>query len=414
MDYNDLHLSLDNCHVAKDSLVSLGKCFDNVTLSYKYYWMMALIEKVAVEGITEMSAMSLAIQMVGMAWQPICKHQVGLGYKDGFKKIIDELRNRISVGAETSPFDVVMAIESQMQNPDQKPAIDDLLGRLLDNVPYCYLSPWVNMKFKDCKAAIRQKSNVFEQKCTPYFLEYHKVGRKQELWVKVNPVWVSFIRNNVSQLYDFAMGGLFAYVSPRNEEIQSIEYMLDWRMQTEVRDRQLYFWNQAIRCGNEHQNPLQCLFTSRELIPNCYRLDHFLPSHFADAEKLWCVYPADLSAEVSKTGNHYQHLARLIDPLARAQQSALSNFLKAGGSPDFLAVDYGSWDVPLKSLISIRPEQFAEMLRARFSSATSNAVNRITGYKSTLMVQDDGKTVNNIRIDQNYGPVMNGTSNFKK
>jgi len=412
MDYKDLNLTLEKNNITTTSLESLANCFGHVTLSYKYYWMMALIQKVAVEGITDMPAMNLAIQMVGMAWQPICKHQLGLGYKDGFKSIIEQLRTLIDISAETSPFDVVFAIQSRLSHPDSEPQMRRLMNRLLINVPYCYLQPWTELNREGCIAAINQKSNVFEQNCTPYSLEYKAVGKKLELWVHVHPAWATLIRDNARQLYSFAMAGLYDYVSTRNPEIQSVEYMLDWRVQSEVHERQLYFWNQAIKGGESAQQPLHCIFTQNALMPNCYRIDHFLPAQFAESEKLWSIFPADLKANVSKTGNHYQEIGALLPNLAKEQQKALSNFLKGGGSSDFLAQDFGNWDTTIQQLISISPAEFAIMLRARFSAATSSTFNKYTGFQPISMIKDDNNLTCKISIQNNNGPINGGTSNF--
>lgn len=413
MDYKDLNLSLEKNDITTDALESLGNCFSRVTLSYKFYWMMALIHKVAVECVSDMPAMDLAIQMVGMAWQPICKHQLGLGHKDGFKTIIDQLKAILAIPAEASPFDVVYAIQSRMSRTDSEPEMKHWLNQLLVNVPYCYLQPWTGLNRESCIDAIRQKHNVFNANCTPYSLEYRSVGKKSELWVHVHPSWATLIRNNAHQLYSFAMAGLQDYVSTRNPEIQSVDYMLDWRVQSEVHQRQLYFWNQAIK-GGLQQDQLQCIFTNNELKPNCYRIDHYLPAQFADAEKLWSIYPADLKAIVSKTGNHYQELGKLLPRLAQSQQLALSNFLKAGGSVDFLAADFGNWDTTIQQLISLSPAEYSVMLCSRFSAATASTFNRYTGFRPITTIKDDSKPTTNIQITTNNGPINGGTTNFNK
>lgn len=415
MDYQELNLSLEKNNITEKSLDSLANCFLHVTLSYKFYWLMALIKKVAVEGVTEMPAKSLAMEMVGMAWQPVRKHQVGLGKNDGFKAIIDKLGERVQIGPETSPFEVVCSIQEHLGSNQENPQeIVRLLERLITNVPYCFLQPWTKLNREDCIAAIKQNINIFDQNCTPYVLEYRTEGRKRELWVRVNPSWATLISNNSYQLFDFAMGGLYTYVSKYNSEIQAIDYMLDWRVRSEEKQRQLFFWDNAIRGGMEYANPLCCLFKNVELKPHVYRLDHYLPTQFRESEMLWSIYPADLRADVSHTGNHYQQLGIYMKSLAYYQQMALSNFLKAGGSEDFLSRDYGDWSMGVRQLAEIPAGDFACQLMARFSAATSNTVNKFTGFKPMTEVRDDGQVTNIIHIDRNNGPITGGTSHINE
>lgn len=412
MDYNILNLSIEKTNLKREALTALGNCFEHVTLSYKFYWMMALIQKVAVEGVTEMPALHLAIDMIGMAWQPVCKHQIGLGYKDGFKRIIEQLRPLLSISVESRPFEVTLAIRQRLERPDSSAEMKRILKQLLVNVPYCYLQPWTDLNREECIAAIIQSNNIFRAKCTPYMLTYKQEKKSKELWVHVHPAWVAFIRENTAQLYGFALAGLQDYVSSRNPEVQSVQYMLDWRIQSEVHEHQLFFWNQAIQGATQGGSPLHCLFTQRDLLPDCYRLDHYMPPQFAEAERLWSIFPADLKAPVSSTGNHYQDIPSLLPRLAGAQQASLKHFLQMGGSVDFLAADYGDWGMPVDRLATISVPEFTMMLRSHFSSATSHALNRYTGFHPTLHVNDDPRSVTNIRIEHNNGPLMGGTSNI--
>lgn len=72
---------------------ALEHCFDHTTQSYKFYWMMSILECVANQRYS-INIMELSARMASMAWYPILKHSVGFGKTDSFRPQLSKLQQQ--------------------------------------------------------------------------------------------------------------------------------------------------------------------------------------------------------------------------------------------------------------------------------------------------------------------------------
>lgn len=398
----------DTLGIPEDSFLALSHCFDNTTQSYKYYWLMALIQQVAVNQELDFPAIDLTVLMTSMAWFPLRKQRIDLGISDGFSKVLDEMNNHLSLKPESTMEDVMLSMHEVMAQPSSRPAITRLLKNLLNNVPYCFLNPWTHLSGPQCMAAAQSADKGIFANC-PYTLSFRGYGRDRVLWVHVHEEWARYICRHASALYDYALTALCGYAQRKNSHLLAAQYKLDWRIDNSVHQRQLFFWNKAIIGTSRQGNPLKCLFTLQDLQPLNYRIEHFLPATYRESQCVWSTFPAMTKAEICATGNRFREIGQYVTALAHGHQQALRGYLAAQGSVDLVAPDYAGWLYSVTELANMPTADFVQAYRSHLTSSMANESNRITGFSHTapLHIDDD----NSLSINIHTTDMMLNTNN---
>lgn len=374
-----------------ESLDALQRCFTHTTLTYKFYWLMALIQKVTVYQETDFPAFELTPLMVSMAWRPIAKHQLGLGPGEAFSRIVRQLRPSMNIPIETSYATVLQSIQSELVRGDSSQLLHSALKQLLVNVPYCFLQPWTGLNREKCIREVNNH-NRFDRQCTPYWLTIEH----GHLMVHVRQCWVEYLNFHRHDLTSYAMAGLQDFVRKRNPEVQCARFMLNWCIDTDLLMQQVDYWNTVAQRALALGNPLRCIFSQQVIEPDQYRIDHFMPEAFADSERLWSIYPADVSARVSNTGNHFKEMALLMPQLAKSQQQALLLYLQTNAQCPKVVADFEGWKVPLTEIATLPSEQFRTIYERQFQLATSRQFNDVLLPPSaSRMACDDSSPASN-------------------
>ncbi len=75
----------------------LAAVFSDTTNSYKFYWLLAILDGLRETGQTQFSMRDLSLRMVANVWYPLDYFKLSFGKQDGFKPIADFVSERITV-----------------------------------------------------------------------------------------------------------------------------------------------------------------------------------------------------------------------------------------------------------------------------------------------------------------------------
>lgn len=397
--------------IGTDGAQKLNQTLLHNTLSYKYYWLMSLVEKVAVEQEYDFPAFDLAINMVAMAWQPVCKHRIGMGFKDGFKAILSELEPILNLQPDSTRTSVILGLQQILSDPDHSRSVRSIINRLLKYVPYRFVKPWLLIDADKAEQIIRQNPVGAIAPSAPYQLEWRGTAHSRELFVVMNPDWVRFIQGSTIELIERAMSDLALYVQHNNRDLLSVEYFLDWRVDAQIRQRQMYFWNHAINNAVNVGQPMQCILTRDVLYPQRYRIERTMPTSFHDAESMWSIFPARLEAKIPQAGHHLSHLGQILPSMAAMQHEALRNFLQSGAVTEMIAADYAGWDYTVQQLAMLPVTDFVPIFCNHLSLSLEQEKNHRMS-RPPQSIADDSHV--GLHINQLNGTVFgNMTQNNK-
>lgn len=285
----------------------LNRVFDTTTMTYKYYWFLAILELFVKQGKAWIDIWDIMVLMVANAWYPVHYFKLSFGRNEGLYTALIDIQRDYAI-----PINI--GVDELVQRLHKIAAIDQNLKKRLaflqKYVPFRFLKPWIDTS-KDAETLVR--SQTWENGCL-----YRMIKQNDSLVVEINPVWYDYLRENYDILKAFAYWGLTEYLQVRNPNVPNISGKLVKKEERSPLTVQHRFWDNALSHGLE----FKCMYTGKLLLPKQYDLDHFIPWSFVSHDLLWNLIPSDSSINSSKS-NKLPDLKRYLPQLAEAHQSAL-------------------------------------------------------------------------------------------
>ena len=335
----------------------IGKIFDKTVATYKYFWFLSIMQIHANTGNLNINVWDIVTRMVANAWYPIHYFRLSFGKTDSLYDIVTQLHKEINI-----PIDAgVEAVIEGIREYNESPLVKKLLRTLTLNVPYRFLSPWINTS--DDREMIR-RSQLLENDC---LYSIHKEGK--DFYININPKWDDFLHSHYKVLMDFAYWNLTLFLQVRNPNVPAIPNKL---IRPEVRSSlasQHRYWNDIIRISG----PINCIYTGRKLYINEYELDHFIPWSFVSHDLIWNLIPADGSINSSKS-NRLPDLNIYLPKLSMMQLYGLKTFIKSDKSSKILE-DFISLGYTANELVNMSEVDFLNVFERTFTPMNQIALN---------------------------------------
>ena len=322
-------------HIPQSDILSttnLSRVFNSTTATYKFYWFQSLLQMHNEEGAYHMSVWDLVIRMVANAWFPIHYFHLSFGSMDSLHKIVTELQWITALPMDARREDVIACLKDRLNNKEVK----KLLTTLTVNVPYRFLSPWINYT-NDSDVIAR--SHAYENGCL-----YSIQKTTDEFYITLNPVWDKYLQDYYGILTDFINWNLTLFLQSRNPNIPNIPNKLSRPIERTSLNKQRKFWDDVIKIGGS----IHCIYTGREIHIGNYAVDHFMPWSFVAHDQLWNLIPADNSINSSKS-DKLPPLDRYLQKMAEEHRKAIRIYLEAGKKEsaldDFSSLGYTPRDL---------------------------------------------------------------------
>lgn len=337
----------------------MNRVFDKTTATYKFYWMLSLLDMYVKEKREVMFALDVASRMVAYAWYPIEYFRLSFGKGDRMAQIIPKVAGLTGITVDDrldNKTDLIMQATSE--NSKVKAEIKILLR----NVPFWFQSPWIDTN--DEHEMIR-RSQTLENDCL-----YSLSGWGEDLTVTVNPKWSEYLNTNYEILRDFTLWNLTLFLQARNPNVPNISGKLLRPEEREPLTKQKKFWNKVIELGGT----IDCIYTDHPLGVNDFDLDHFLPWSFVSHNQNWNLIPADGSFNSSKS-NRIPDLDYYLPKMAGIQHRALRLYIPVSSSRDAIVNEYFALGVSPHDLMAMTKEEFLNTYRKTFSPLSQMALN---------------------------------------
>ena len=335
----------------------LGKVFSNTVATYKFFWFVSILQIHAKTGNLRICVWDIVIRMVANAWYPIHYFRLSFGKSDSLFEIVMKLQQITQIPIDANVETVVGCITDRLDNKQ----VRGLLNTLTLNVPYRFLSPWIQYKY-DKDVVIR--SQQLENNCL-----YALYKNADNFYIDMNPAWDSYLHNHYTILMDYAYWNLTQFLQTRNPNVPAISNKL---IRPDVRNslaKQHDYWDMVMEKGG----PIRCIYTNKLLYPKEYDLDHFIPWSFVTHDLLWNLIPSDGSINSSKN-NKLPELDLYLPKLAAIQQHALQTVINFNKPPKVLE-DYISLGFTARELAEMSSGQFREVYNKTFNPISQIATN---------------------------------------
>lgn len=294
---------------------ALAACFQNVTNSYKFYWFLAILERVRAGQGPILPIADLLAEMTASVWYPTNYFRLSFGKQDQLGRVVTLLGRQAGLAMDSPRGKVIETVRGHL-------AQNDRLGRRIwqlgDYVPYRFLRPFFSQALRGeedwrINRRIQQLAAQAFESAQPglyRFLEQPVPA------IEIHPRWYHYLQQHVGILTDFCLWHLVNYVQRNNPNVPNVGVKL---FEPQARNLNLArrFWDLVLQLGGT----LHCIFSGRPLQPGAFTIDHFLPWRFTAHDLLWNLIPAPKEVNSAKSDNLPDPI--YLEPFARQQYHAV-------------------------------------------------------------------------------------------
>lgn len=285
----------------------LGQAFDNTSASYKFYWLLGILDLLAEKRSDILPIKDIQARMVARAFNSVAYFQLSLGKQDKLQDIIKSMTQKGLKTNATLPV-IIAAVKLEK----------DLLNQLDGLVPTRFLSPWITKTkgLKNAKLTLEMEEFAkYSQKTnspTPYYID------SANQLIHINPAWSAFLLENKVAIEDFTKLRLVRFLESRNPHTLNISMKLQFEIKRASLTDARKYWDNAIE---KAQGELINIYTSQPL-NKPISIDHFIPFSFVAHDLAWNLIPTDTSSN-SKKSDKLPELIKFLKPFSKAHHIAI-------------------------------------------------------------------------------------------
>ena len=267
----------------------LASVFGSTVATYKYYWLIAIIELVE-EGNISISKKKIFSRMISNSWYTINYFHISFGKSDELQSAVETILKIENLTIDAKKEDINFCLE----NTNNKDTIKKLF-HFDTYVPYRFLTPWFSKTTGESdnnqmKRIISDSKN-FSNDCV-YAL--HKD------FIEVNPIWIEYLKSNAKIIKDYCYWNLALFLHTRNPNVPDIPNKL---IKPALRNGLTKQTNEYWKLVFEKLGSINCIFTGTKLYfdERNYALDHFVPHAFVSHDLIWNLLPIEKRFNSSKS-----------------------------------------------------------------------------------------------------------------
>jgi hypothetical protein len=260
----------------------IASVFNSTSATYKFYWLIALIEIVE-EGNFEISKRKIFARMISNSWYTINYFHISFGKQDNLQIAVERILKEENLTIDEKKATLNFCLE----NSKNKETINQLF-HFDKNVPHWFLSSWFP---KQNKNSIYNSSKNFEGNCIYALHKEH---------IEMNPEWIKYLKSNAKVLKDFCYWNLALFLQNRNPNVPDIPNKL---IKPAIRNGLTKQTNEYWKLVFEELGSINCIFTDTKLYfdKKNYALDHFIPHAFVSHDLIWNLLPIEKKINSSKS-----------------------------------------------------------------------------------------------------------------
>lgn len=184
-----------------DDVRKLSQIFDNTTATYKFYWMLGLLDVVDTERAHQpITFTEMVARMLGKAWLPLLQGRFSFGKCD---KLLHNI-NKIIMLSPLNLYSFEDRVVCYMMSNSRNTIVIDVVKKLSHYVAYRFLYPWIGT----CSNSAAEILSREEKRRCIYSIEGDTI--------KINPIWINYLKIHRNILEGFTTHKLNCFLAKRN------------------------------------------------------------------------------------------------------------------------------------------------------------------------------------------------------
>lgn len=293
----------------------LGAVFRDTTSSYKFFWLLAIIDLVP-EFDRPLPVGRLVQAMVIRAWAAVVLFRLSLGKVDRLQDCVREFQTSSNLPARSSAARLTRAL-------DAWPMLPGWVDELTRFVPGRFLGSWFpeaaratpyDRRGSRALAAVADRA-WGQADSGPYRL----IEQRNAMLIELAPGWRDWIEQNRALVLGFAEHQLARYLQARNPNVPAIINKLELPRRRSLGQVRRW-WAEIIARSGE---PLVVDIFTGQFLDAGFEVDHFLPWSFVAHDEFWNLCPVVPGINRGKA-DHLPALDPYLPRLAALHASILS------------------------------------------------------------------------------------------
>lgn len=316
---------------------------NNLTNSYKVYWLYSLFEEI-IRGNKIISFETLVCRMIAKNWYSTIQYRLNLGAQDHLYHLVLYIYNKYIPDKKISEDYLIKEIKHLIVSVKDN-ELREKFTNLYNYVPYRFLSIFFTKELKGLKDYC--KNRVIEELSNKTENTLYKINTNNKI-VIVNDVWADYINKNQAIVKGWILYNLIVFLQKRNPNVPAIPYKIFPPTERNLH-KQAKFWKLILNYRSFNDIYTDIPLTEENFLKyGGLSIDHFIPWSFVLHDELWNLIPTFKSINSSKSDN-LPSLEKYFNKFLIIQYEALKTAIEYG-IHDKILEDY----LTVNSSISIR------------------------------------------------------------
>lgn len=222
--------------------------------------------------------------MVVNAWYPIRAFKLSFGFCDNLVAIVNYIADTYHL---PNNYDENKLLDFIYNSEDK--VLIKMLKDLTLNVPYRFLSPFLNDKVRDKKKPMKELEELsrIDNNCVYGIYK----DENNEGFIRIKDRWVNYLKFNYRILKGWAYYKLVCFLQKRNPNVPSIAFKLE-APKTRSLSKATKLWKDVI-----NNSKIVDIYTGKHFNEESYNvhgglsIDHFIPWSFVLHDQIWNLLP---------------------------------------------------------------------------------------------------------------------------
>jgi len=296
----------------------LSGVFNKTTNSYKFYWLLAILECVRERSEPIIPMSELLAKMVANVWYPVNYFKLSFGQVDRLGGIAVHVKSETRLSLDAEQVQITDEINRILTKPES-PGLAKKLHSLMRFVPYRFLRPWFASELsglpdhKVNSRIIRLATQSFRDTQKP---SLYRFINEEEKAIEIPKPWFDYLTVHNKILKDFCLWNLLNYLQKNNPNVPNISEKL-FAPQARNLNTARTFWRIVL----EDFPDASCIYSGAPIATTSYSLDHFIPWKFVTHDLFWNLVPVPKAVNSAKSDS-LPSLKAYFDKFAHIQRKA--------------------------------------------------------------------------------------------
>lgn len=272
LNHKEIHLNMPQSDLVDYRVFSRLLDDDKVVASYKMYWLLGILDEVAL-GNTEIEFKKIISRMIVYSWYPILQYKLNYGIFDNLKKPVNYIAIKYNL---PNNYDENKLLDFIYSNDDKE--LNKMMKELTYNVPYRLLSPFFTDKLKGQKDSIKNKMitelSLESENCL------YKIVKDDKDKIILNEGWKDYLQKNYKVIKGWIYYKIVCFLQKRNPNVPAIAFKIEAPKSRNL-TRATTLWKEIIMSKN-----INDIYTGMNFTKENYdklgglSIDHFIPWSF--------------------------------------------------------------------------------------------------------------------------------------